>query len=136
MRVVDKRQALGALVGIPRASNESGSAQQVTSGSKVRTRKRITSLALDRQIRRLVQYTAGFGNPAGAVREVILLQALSTTERGRQIARPRAPRSDRMLSWQLDAALFLEENAGGWFERWLARFLRRRLEARLPGWVR
>jgi hypothetical protein len=41
-----------------------------------------------------------------------------------------------MLSWQLDAALFLEENAGGWLERWLARFLRRRLEARLPGWVR
>jgi len=41
-----------------------------------------------------------------------------------------------MLSCQLGAALFLEENAGGWFELWLARFLRRRLEARLPGGVR
>lgn len=95
MRVVDKRQALGALAGVPRACNESGSAQRVTSGFKV-----------------------------------------STAARGRQIARPRSPRFDRMLSWQLDAALFLEENASGWFERWLARFLRRRLEARLPGWVR
>ena len=95
MRVVDKRKALGALVGIPRACNESGSAQRVTSGSKV-----------------------------------------STAARGRQIARPRSPRFDPLLSWQLDAALFLEENAGGWFERWLAGFLRRRLEARLPGWVR
>jgi hypothetical protein len=91
MRVVDKRKALGALAGIPRAYNESGSAQQVTSGAKV-----------------------------------------STAARGRQIARPRSPRFDRMLSWQLDAALFLEENAGGWFECSLARFLRRRSEVRLP----
>lgn len=95
MRVVDKRQALGALAGVPRAYNKSGSAQRVTSGTKV-----------------------------------------STAARGRQIARPRSPRFDRMLSWQLDAALFLEENAGGWFERRLAHFLRRRLEARLTGWVR
>jgi hypothetical protein len=95
MRVVDKRQALGALAGIPKACNESGRAQRVTSGNKV-----------------------------------------STAARGRQSARPRSPRFDRMLSWQLDAALFLEENAGGWFERRLAHCLRRRLEARLPGWVR
>ena len=94
MRVVDKTKALGALAGVPRACNESGSAQRVTSRIKV-----------------------------------------STAARGRQIARPRSPRFDRMLSWQLDAALFLEENAGGWFDRWLARFLRRRLEARLPRWV-
>jgi hypothetical protein len=39
---------------------------------------------------------------------------------------------DRSLSWQLDAALFLEEHAGGRLDRWLARRLRRRLEARLP----
>ena len=80
MRVVDKTKALGALAGVPRACNESGSAQRVTSGTKV-----------------------------------------STAARGRQIARPRSPRFDRTLSWQLDAALFLEENAGGRFERWLAR---------------
>ncbi len=91
MRVVGKRKALGALAGIPRAYNESGSAQRVTSGTKV-----------------------------------------STAARGRQIARLRSVRFDRMLSWQLDAVLFLEENAGACLDRWLARLLRRRLEARLP----
>lgn len=95
MRVVGKRKALGALAGIPRACNESGSAQRVTSGTKV-----------------------------------------STAVRGRQIVRLRSVRFDRMLSWQLDAVLFLEENAGACLDRWLARLLRRRLEARLPRWVR
>ena len=35
MRVVGKTQALGALAGVPRACNERGSAQRVTSGTKV-----------------------------------------------------------------------------------------------------
>ena len=91
MRIARKTKALGALAGVPRARNESGSAQRVTSGTKV-----------------------------------------STAARGRQIAGPRSTRFDRALSWQLDAALYLEENAGAWFDRWLARLLRRRLEARLP----
>lgn len=96
MKIAGKTKALGALAGIPRAHNESGSAQRVTSGSE-----------------------------------------LSTAARRRQIARqrprPRSVKFDRALSWQLDAALFLEENVGGRFDRWLARLLRRRLEARLPG---
>jgi hypothetical protein len=86
-----KRTALGALAGVPRAGNQSGSAQRVTSGTKV-----------------------------------------STAARRRQIARRRVKGFDRALSWQLDAALYLEETAGAQFDRWLARFLRRRLEARLP----
>ena len=45
----------------------------------------------------------------------------------------RAAAFDPSLSWQLDAALYLEEHVGGRLERWLARRLRRRLEARLPG---
>lgn len=94
-----KRTALGALAGVPRAGNLSGSAQRVTSGTKV-----------------------------------------STAARRRQIARQRPRqqpvRFDRALSWQLDAALYLEETAGARFDRWLARLLRRRLEARLPRWVR
>ena len=73
MRVVGKTKALGALAGIPRACNEGGSAQRVTSGTQV-----------------------------------------STAARRRQIARPRQQpvRFDRALSWQLDAALYLEETAG------------------------
>lgn len=94
MKIAHKTKALGALAGVPRACNESGSAQRVTSRTKV-----------------------------------------STAARRRQIAR-RVKGFDRALSWQLDAVLFLEENAGGWFDRWLARLLRRRLEARLPGWRR
>ena len=95
MRVVGKTQALGALAGVPKACNESGSAQRVTSGTKV-----------------------------------------NTAARGRQIAGPRLLRFDRALSWQLDAALYLEEHAGARLDRWLARLLRRRLEARLPRWRR
>ncbi len=97
MRVVGKTKALGALAGIPRACNEGGSAQRVTSGTQV-----------------------------------------STAARRRQIARPRQQpvRFDRALSWQLDAALYLEETAGARFDRWLAHLLRRRLEARLPRWRR
>ena len=95
MRVVDKRKALGALAGVPRARNEGGSAQRVTSGTKI-----------------------------------------STAARRRQIARRRVKGFDRTLSWQLDAALYLEETAGARFDRWLAHLLRRRLEARLPRWAR
>ena len=95
MRIARKTKALGALAGVPRACNESGSAQRVTSGTKV-----------------------------------------STAARGRQIAGRRLKGFDRALSWQLDAVLFLEENAGACLDRWLARLLRRRLEARLPGWRR
>lgn len=51
MRVVDKRQALGALVGIPRAYNESGSAQWVTSGTKVSTAARGRQIAQSRSPR-------------------------------------------------------------------------------------
>jgi hypothetical protein len=40
MRVVDKTKALGALAGVPRACNESGSAQRVTSGTEVSTAAR------------------------------------------------------------------------------------------------
>ncbi len=95
MRIQTKRKALGALAGVPRASNDGGSAQRVTSGTKV-----------------------------------------STAARRRQIARRRVKGFNRTLSWQLDAALYLEETAGARFDRWLARLLRRRLEARLPRWVR
>lgn len=95
MRIWTKRTALGALAGMPRADNVSGSAQRVTSRTKV-----------------------------------------SSAARGRQIAGPRSTRFDRALSWQLDAALYLEEHAGARFDRWLARLLRRRLEARLPRWGR
>ena len=78
MRVVGKTKALEALAGVPRACNESGSAQRVTSGTKV-----------------------------------------STAARGRQIAGPRLLRFDRALSWQLDAALYLEEHAGAaWSAGW------------------
>jgi hypothetical protein len=95
VRIAGRTKALGALAGIPRACNESGSAQRVTSGSKV-----------------------------------------STAARGGQIARRRVKGFDRALSWQLDAALYLEETAGARFDRWLARLLRRRLETRLPRWAR
>jgi len=95
MRVVDKGQALGALAASPRACHDSGSAQRVTSGTKV-----------------------------------------GIAARGHQIARPRSARFDRILSWQLDAALYLEETAGAHLDRCLARLLRRRLEARLPRWAR
>ena len=61
---------------------------------------------------------------------------VSTAARGRQITGPRLLRFDRVLSWQLDAALYLEEHAGARLDRWLARLLRRRLEARLPRWRR
>jgi hypothetical protein len=91
VRIARKAKALGALAGVPRARNESGSAQQVTSETKV-----------------------------------------STAARGRQIAQPRSANFDRALSWQLDAALYLEEHACMLLDRWLARLLRRRLEARLP----
>ena len=95
MRVVGKTKALGALAGVPRARNEGGSTEWVTSRIMV---------------------------SIGASR--------------RQIARQRPARFDRTLSWQLDAVFFLEENAGARFDRWLARLLRRRLETRLPRWVR
>ena len=95
MRIARKTKALGALAGVPRARNESGNAQRVTSGIKV-----------------------------------------STAARGRQIAGPRLVRFDRALSWQLDAALYLEEHAGARLDRWLARLRRRRLEAHLPRWRR
>jgi len=95
VKIAGKTKALGALAGIPRAHNESGSVQRFTSGIKI-----------------------------------------STAARRRQIARPRSARFDRTLSWQLDAALYLEETAGAHLDRWLARFLRRRLEARLPRWRR
>ncbi len=55
---------------------------------------------------------------------------------GNQSGDERWIRFDRALSWQLDVALYLEETAGARFDRWLARLLRRRLEARLPRWVR
>jgi hypothetical protein len=95
VRIWTKRPALGALAGNPRAGNQGGSAQRITSGTEI-----------------------------------------STAARGRQIARPRLTRFDRTLSWQLDAALYLEETAGARFDRWLARLLRRRLEAPLPRWAR
>lgn len=57
---------------------------------------------------------------------------VSTAARGRQIAQPRSANFDRALSWQLDAALYLEEHARMLLDRWLARLLRRRMEARLP----
>jgi len=75
-------------------------------------------------------------NESGSAQRVTSGSKVGTAARGRQITRPRSLKFERMLSWQLDAALFQEENAGGWFERWLARSLRRRLAARLPGWVR
>jgi hypothetical protein len=40
MRVVDKTKALGALAGVPRARNEGGSPQRVTSARKVSTAAR------------------------------------------------------------------------------------------------
>jgi hypothetical protein len=95
MRVVDKTKALGASAGVPRARNEGGSAQRVTSRTKV-----------------------------------------GTAARGCQISKPRLTRFDQALSWQLDAALFLEESAGARLDRWLARLLRRRSETRLPRRVR
>ncbi len=45
MRVVDKTKALGALAGVPRARNEGGSAQRVTSGIKVSTAARGRQIA-------------------------------------------------------------------------------------------
>ncbi len=59
---------------------------------------------------------------------------VSTPARGRQIAEPQSAGFDRALSWQLDAALYLEETVGARFDRWLARLLRRGLETRLPRW--
>lgn len=72
------------------------------------------------------------GNQGGSAQRATFRIKVSTAARRRQIARPRSARFDRALSWQLDAALFLEETAGARFDRWLARLLRRRLEGRLP----
>ena len=75
-------------------------------------------------------------NEGGSALQVTSGIKVSTAARGRQIARRRVKGFDRSLSWQLDAALYLEETAGARFDRWLARLLRRRLEARLPRWAR
>lgn len=91
MRIARKQTALGVLAGMSRAGNESGSVQQVTSGSEI-----------------------------------------STALRRRQVAPPRPVGFDRRLSWQLDAARYLEESANVRLDRWLARLLRGRLETRLP----
>ena len=72
------------------------------------------------------------GNQGGSAAQVTSGTKVSTGARGRQIAQPRSANFDRALSWQLDAALYLEEYARMLLDRWLARLLRRRLEARLP----
>jgi len=76
------------------------------------------------------------GNQGGSAQRVTSGIKVSTAARRRQIPQWRSPVFDRTLSWQLDAALFLEETVGARFDRWLAHLLRRRLEARLPRWRR
>ena len=71
-------------------------------------------------------------NAGGSAQQVTSGTKNNIAARGRQIAGPLSAGCDRMLSWQLDAALYLEEHAGVRFDRWLAHLLRRRLEARLP----
>jgi hypothetical protein len=75
-------------------------------------------------------------NEGGSALQVTSRIKVSTAARGRQIAQPRSANFDRALSWQLDAALYLEEHASMLLDRWLAHLLRRRLEARLPRRVR
>ena len=75
-------------------------------------------------------------NEGGSALQVTSGIKVSTAARGRQIAQPRSANFDRALSWQLAAALYLEEHASMLLDRWLAHLLRRRLEARLPRRVR